>query len=422
MSDDGVHSEGHSVHIGNTSDGIGRLWQKVKASRPLQVGIVLLLVAILPVVVLLAREQQTNRSSAAKATVLSFTPRSTERNPIGIKRGNFTTLNIMLDPGTNLVNVVQLEIQYNPDHLGIDDPAEAIKIDANVLPQELEKPHIEKPGTIRASYAIGSDPSKAISTPTQIGTITFRGKKPTDGKRDVLVRFGNETTVLSLAESDSPDENVLSNTNAAHINVNKPAPNSASIEGAYVVKSEEIIIPDDVSINIRHVDNRRRVRSTSDMPSFEFYDIDHGRWDVAVRNIPGYTFTIAECQNTCEGEQLTYSSQPQRRVQVGPNRTKHIRVMVDVVPPTPTPTPTNTPTPTPTPTPTVTLTPTPVPACNPTAADVNKDGKNDDQDTLKVVECMNLSTSTNPSCAAADIYKTGRITIRDYNCVSRGGK
>src|SRR6185437_11902573 len=65
--------------------------------------------------------------------------------------------------------------------------------------------------TITTTLAIGADPTKAITTKTTVGTITFQALASTDQAK-TTVSFGPDTTVFSVGTNDQANENVLSST------------------------------------------------------------------------------------------------------------------------------------------------------------------------------------------------------------------
>ena len=70
------------------------------------IGFVVLLLVGIPATVYLVQQQQEIRSRAEKATNLSFQPESSVGTPIVKAIGQDIPLDIMVDPGTNLVSFV----------------------------------------------------------------------------------------------------------------------------------------------------------------------------------------------------------------------------------------------------------------------------------------------------------------------------
>lgn len=188
--------------------------------------IVILLIAI-PLTLYLLQQQQEVRSHAQAASTLSFAPDSSTSAPIQAKVNDPVDLDLYVDPSSNLVSIVRLEIQYDSTKLATisGTSPKAFENNATAFPSILEGP-VYKDGKVDVTLSIGSDPTKAISVKTKIGTIHFTALSTTTTPTQVIYST-TETKVLSLAgpgtgSSDQASENVLSSTTPAIVDIVGP--------------------------------------------------------------------------------------------------------------------------------------------------------------------------------------------------------
>jgi hypothetical protein len=179
------------------------------------IGFVVLLLIGIPVTVYLVQQQQQITTRAEKATNLSFQPDSSVGAPITKDIGQDVPLDIMVDPGTNLVSFVKLEIQYDPDKLATVS-ANAFQVNNAVFPTVLGGP-VYTPGKIVVSLSVGTDPTKAIQTKVRAATVTFRTIAGTGPSTPTLVTYSANTQALSLGPNDQASENVLAGSTPATI-------------------------------------------------------------------------------------------------------------------------------------------------------------------------------------------------------------
>ncbi len=170
-------------------------------------GFIVVLLVGIPLTVYLIQQQQEVRSRAAKSTTLSFFPESTTTAPIKKNAGDTFTLDVMVDPGSNLVSFVKLEVQYDPEKLATVS-ANAFQANSLAFPSVLETKY--ELGKISVTLAVGPDPTKAVQQKVKAGTITFQAKANTAPGTPTLVTHGAKTEVLSIGSSDQASENVLS--------------------------------------------------------------------------------------------------------------------------------------------------------------------------------------------------------------------
>lgn len=170
-------------------------------------------------------QQKENRSRALASTTLSFQPASTQTSPI-VKYVNQTVpLDVYVDPGTNMISLVKLEINYDSTRLQ-PTTATPFVVNSAAFPVTLEGPSYTT-GKITVTVSIGSDRTKAVTTLTKVGTINFIAAGLSYGT--TTVSYGAATQALSIGPNDQATENVLSQEIPAYIQVsalptNTPVP------------------------------------------------------------------------------------------------------------------------------------------------------------------------------------------------------
>lgn len=179
------------------------------------IGFIVILIIGIPVTIFYLQKQQETRSRAQPSTVLKFTPESTQSAPIQKGIGDLIPLDVMVDPGSNLVSFVKLSIIYDADKLATDS-ANAFAPNTIVFPNVLEGP-VYSSGKIEVTLAIGPDPTKVIQSLAKAATFTFKAIAPTPDGQPTLVTYGSTTEVLSTGPNDQASENVLSSTVPAAI-------------------------------------------------------------------------------------------------------------------------------------------------------------------------------------------------------------
>lgn len=179
------------------------------------IGFVIILLVGIPLTIYFLPKQQETRIKAEKSTNLLFSPESSDATPIQKKIGDSIPLDIMVDPGINLVSFVKLSIQYDPDKLATDG-TNAFVANNLVFPTVLEGP-IYSSGKIEVTLSVGPDPTKAVQSLAKAGTITFKALQNTADGQPTLVTYNSTTQVLSIGSSDQASENVLSSTTPATI-------------------------------------------------------------------------------------------------------------------------------------------------------------------------------------------------------------
>src|SRR5579885_144271 len=187
----------------------------INARKFFLIGFVVVLLVGIPLTIYLLQQQQEQRSRAQKSTNITFSPTSSQTAPIQKQVGDTIPLDVMIDPGQNLVSFVKLEIQYDPTILATAS-ANAFQANTVAFPGQEEGP-IYSPGKIELTLSVGPDPTKAIQQVTKAGTITFKALANTPTGTPTLVTFGPDTQVLSLGSNDQFSENVLSSAEPATV-------------------------------------------------------------------------------------------------------------------------------------------------------------------------------------------------------------
>jgi hypothetical protein len=181
------------------------------------VSLFLFLFLFLLTAALLKKQETITR--AAKSTIISLLPASTQNAPLKKTVNQTVPLDIMLDPGTNLVSLVKLEINYDSTKLQ-PNTSTPLVVDTNVFSAVLEGP-VYTTGKIAVVVSIGSDPTKAITQLKKLGTVTFIANSQTSTPSAITI--ANTTQVLSIGPNDQASDNVLSSTVPAYISISQGA-------------------------------------------------------------------------------------------------------------------------------------------------------------------------------------------------------
>lgn len=177
----------------------------------LLLGLIVSLLAAVPLTVYFLQQEQKTQTKAAPATTLSFTPSSTQSAPLQKKVGDTFSLDVNIDPGNNKnqVSFVSLVITYDTTKLATASGTcqQAICPDTTKFPATLEGP-IYGNGTITITLSVGADPTNVIQNPAKVAAVTFKALLET-GASPMQVAFDNRTQALSISSTDQPSENVL---------------------------------------------------------------------------------------------------------------------------------------------------------------------------------------------------------------------
>lgn len=192
-------------------------------------GFVAVLLVGIPLTIYSIKTQQESRTRAEKSTTLSFLPPSTTSAPIIQATGSDFLLDVQVDPGTNLVSFLKMEIDYDDTKIATSEAVDAFKVNNVAFPITLEGPSFS-PGKIFITLSVGSDPTNAVQTPTKALSIQFKAlAKTIDAPTNIT--FGNMTEVLSIGGNDQASENVLQTINPAIISIIDAADLTPSVTG-----------------------------------------------------------------------------------------------------------------------------------------------------------------------------------------------
>src|SRR3989344_3436859 len=176
---------------------------KILTNKYFIFGNLFLLLISIPVTLFFIKKQQDLRSKAAPTSKLFFSPES----PNTSSQCSSFTIDAMLDPGSNVVSIVDFYIKYDHTKLDVLEIKESAAFPVVVRPTSITS------GETNMSVSVGSDVTKAVQTVSKVATITFRPK--TAGSAQI--QFDSERSrVFSLATSDEPTEDVLSLVNPAN--------------------------------------------------------------------------------------------------------------------------------------------------------------------------------------------------------------
>lgn len=179
----------------------------LSAKKLLIIGFAFILLVSIPLTIYLLQQQQEIRSKAAPSTTLAFNPATVTPNP---KTGDEFNLDIMINPGTNQVSIVKLDIRYDQTKIATSDAQTtcgAAICPTSDFPVTLDGPKYTN-GTVGISLSIEPNVANVVQTTKKVASIRFKAIAPTTGG-DTKITFGPETKVFSVAQADAEGENVL---------------------------------------------------------------------------------------------------------------------------------------------------------------------------------------------------------------------
>jgi hypothetical protein len=176
--------------------------------------LVLLLIGV-PLTLSVVQKQQETKIRASGSTSLSLIPQPGPGSSIQKTVGDTIAIDMMVNPGSNLVTFIKFQVKYDPTKL---QPVTGnfFTLNTTNFPTNIEGPVVTN-GTIAQSVSVGSDPTKAIRTTTKVGTLNFKAIAGT--AEPTVVTFTNISQALSSGPNDQAGENVLSTINPATINI-----------------------------------------------------------------------------------------------------------------------------------------------------------------------------------------------------------
>lgn len=300
-----------------------------------------LLITGLVATIFIVQTRLETRTRAEKATILSLTPASqtTQAN-------QQITLDVNIDPGTNQVDYVKMVINFDPEKF--DSNSTSFTLDPDTKFQRTADDVVTS-GQIAITLDVGSSPTNVITVPQKIGTLNLLVNQESEALAgETQISFDETSTqVRSIASGDVYQENVLSSTSPATVNIEAVCrPNIATcswdpVDGAilyhYVITDVE----------------GDQIVSEGDTPetSIEFDSLDGVTYSCSVTaaNACDETGLAGEGIGTCGAAFPTPTATPS-----------------GTLTPTPTTAPTAVPTDVPTSTPTLTPIPTTAPTATPT--------------------------------------------------------
>lgn len=185
-------------------------------------GFIFVLLIGIPLTVYMLQQRQQTRSHAQASTTLSFSPPSLDKTV-----GETIPLDININPGTNSVIAIKLVIAYDPTKIATMEAAPSqtfsdgndatFQRNAAAFPTIMEGPTYT-PGKIVVTLNVGFDVTKAIVSPTKVGTLTLKALGATQGT-PTKITFTQDTLVSSTAQTDQSAENVLSSASPGLISI-----------------------------------------------------------------------------------------------------------------------------------------------------------------------------------------------------------
>ncbi len=185
-------------------------------------AIIAVQIIALPIFLYLVRQQQETRTGALASTSLYFIPNSTSSTPIVKNVGQTFPVDVMVNPGVNLVTIVKLDIRYDPTKISLSN-TNPVVVNTAAFPVILEGPAYSS-GRIQITVAIGADHTRVIQTQTKVLTLNLVG--PSAQNSPTPVSYGASSAIYSIASTDSSTENVLSTSSPAYVQINAIATNT----------------------------------------------------------------------------------------------------------------------------------------------------------------------------------------------------
>lgn len=180
----------------------------------LLMGFVVVLLVAIPLIIYLVSEQQKAKTIAVPSTSLSLTPASQS-----VETGGNVSFDINVNPNSNSVSFVKVYINYDSTKLAIEEGG---FVPNTASFQSLVQGPVFEPGTISVTLSIGAN-APPVTSPTKLGTLNFK-TLPAAETTTTQITFGNQTQVLSVGEASQFNENLLSTTSPATIDITAATP------------------------------------------------------------------------------------------------------------------------------------------------------------------------------------------------------
>jgi len=189
---------------------------KLFSKKKITIVLFILLFGLLSLFIKAVITKQDSRQQASTSTSLYFTPDSSTSNPIMKKVNESFTLNLMVEPGTAMVSFVSFTVLFDQSKISVID-TNSVTINTSAFPALYEGPFVN-PGRIDATVSTGNDPTRAVTEPTKVASITFKAISGT-GNQAAEISFKDTSIVLSVGASESASQNVLELTIPAFIKI-----------------------------------------------------------------------------------------------------------------------------------------------------------------------------------------------------------
>lgn len=174
------------------------------------------MVLFLPIILVVNQQEKETRSRASASTTLSFSPTTTSTNPLVKKIGDSFSLDLIVEPGSNTISSIKLDIIYDPTKVSLSS-TNPLAVNETVFSEIIEGP-IYTSGRIQIILAAGPNLSSSITTASRALTLNLVAKNTTS---QTLVSFGSNNFIYSVSSNNSGGENVLSTTIPAYLNIVK---------------------------------------------------------------------------------------------------------------------------------------------------------------------------------------------------------
>lgn len=198
----------------------------LSGKKLLLLGFIVVLLVIIPLTVYLVQQQQKLGVGAAPSTVLSFVPSSKT-----VTVNEEFTLDVNMAPGGNEVSFIKLTINFDPAKLQPNPLGSKCSINSSYVicpnPSLFPGTPLQAPTTtnnsISVTLSVGSNPTNAIKSSSIIATVGFKAKETSATPAVISFAAAPATQVLSIANADQFNENVLADRQSANITITQAA-------------------------------------------------------------------------------------------------------------------------------------------------------------------------------------------------------
>ena len=187
---------------------------KILTNKFFILGNLLLLLIAIPLTLYFVKKQQELRSKAAASSKLYIDPATVNTST----QCQSASVDLTIDPGSNIVSIVDFYITYDPTKLDITQITPSTSFPTAVRASSISN------GEANMSVSVGADVTRAVSSVSKVATITFVPKA--QGSAQIQID-SSRSRVFSLGPSDQPTENVLASVAPGAITIG----NSACLTG-----------------------------------------------------------------------------------------------------------------------------------------------------------------------------------------------